>query len=189
MLLHADLAEDSAARFEALVKEERSTHFLIDWDGTIYQMLDVANCAYHAGEMNQRSIGVDLNNLMPNLEKNPNASPWPKKHPRLAEMTAEENLRILSRSAEINAARVKSYGYTRAQYRALGSLLRTLATMFPAIGAGPPRRSNGEVVSRVVDDPDRTPGVLAHWHVEADRWDPGPGFFWKRLGLDEVPAR
>lgn len=187
VVLHADLTEDSVAGLRALFREGLSTHFAIDWDGTIHQVLDVANCAWHAGEMNMRSIGIDLNNLMPNLEKTPSASPWPKRHPRLAEMTSQEYERPVSARLEINAARVKSYGYTDAQYRALGSLLRTLAAVFPAIGEGPPRWPDGKVMTRVVDDPAGTRGVLAHWHAETDRWDPGPGFDWRKLGLDMAP--
>lgn len=187
VVLHADTAEDSAAGVRGLVKASRSSHFTIDWDGTIHQLLDVANCAFHAGEMNMRSVGIDLNNLMPNLERTPNASPWPKRHPRLNEMTSPEYQRPVSALLQINSAWAKSYGYTDAQYRALGALLRTLATVFPAIDEGPPRGSDGLVPRRVVDDPVGTRGVLAHWHVEMDRWDPGPAFDWKELGLDTVP--
>jgi N-acetyl-anhydromuramyl-L-alanine amidase AmpD len=188
VVLHSDLAGDSAEWFKSLLARSLSTHFLIDWDGTIYQMTDVGVTAYHAGELNMRSIGIDLNNLMPNLHKKPKASPYPAKHPRLAEMQSLEYQRPVSELVEINYAKLKSYGYTNAQYASLGSLLRTLAAVYPALAAGPPRDDMGQVAMRAMENPGSIPGILAHWHGEMQRWDPGPGFDWKRLGLDEKPA-
>lgn len=45
-------------------KRSVSTHFEIDWDGTIYQLLDVEHQAYHSGIgwLNDQSVGVDLTN-------------------------------------------------------------------------------------------------------------------------------
>jgi hypothetical protein len=38
-----------------------STHFFIEPDGTIYQVMDIKYKAGHAGSINQKSIGIDLN--------------------------------------------------------------------------------------------------------------------------------
>jgi len=45
-------------------KRSVSTHLEIDWDGTIYQLIDLAKRAYHygIGWFNDTSIGVDLTN-------------------------------------------------------------------------------------------------------------------------------
>lgn len=188
VVLHTDLTPDSRAAFDVLLSKSLSDHFAIDWDGTIYQMLDVVWCAYHAGEANPRSIAVTLNNLMANLESKPRAPAWPKTHPRRAEMGGPGFERSESEVMSINGALVRSWGYTPAQYRALGSLLRTLAAVFPRLGVGAPMVGD-EVVPRVLDEPEDQDGVLAHWHWSADRWDPGPGFDWNRLGLDRAPAR
>jgi len=135
--------------------------------------------------MNQRSIGIDLDNLQPDLVRQPHALAYPKKHPRLAELQALPRPR--SEVMTINGAPTQSYGLTEPQYRSLQSLLRLLASVFPAIGDGAPQ-VDGKVVSHVLYDTSERHGVLAHWHTEYQRWDPGPGFDWQRLGLDDVPT-
>ncbi|MBL8787682.1 MAG: N-acetylmuramoyl-L-alanine amidase [Deltaproteobacteria bacterium] len=185
-ILHFNTADDSAKSFADQVKNSLSVHFMIDWDGTIYQGLDVADCAYHAGEANNQGIGIDLNNLAPLLHMKPKAPHFPKKHSRLAEMQSPEYARP-TQSGEINGVKVTTLGYTAAQYRALGSLLRTLTTVFPTLAIGAPRDAKGQVPNRTLDDPAKHDGVLAHYHWEVDRWDPGPAFDWDRLGLNDSP--
>jgi len=188
VILHSDNAADAADAFKTdFVANSLSTHFLIDWDGTIYQLLDVGECAYHAGEANQRGIGVHLDNLAANLLDKPKASAYPKKHPRLADMQSPAFERKLGPVETINSAKVQSYGYTEAQYRSLGSLLRLLASVFPQINRGEPVDNQGKTRWNVLDDPAQFGGVLAHWHWEAQRWDPGPSFDWARLGLRDTP--
>lgn len=36
-----------------------SAHFVIDRDGTIYQLIDIADTAWHASQVNSRSIGIE----------------------------------------------------------------------------------------------------------------------------------
>lgn len=36
-----------------------SAHFVIDRDGTVYQLLDLSDIAWHASEVNSRSIGIE----------------------------------------------------------------------------------------------------------------------------------
>lgn len=187
VVLHADQIGDSAAAFDALVARELSMHFMIDWDGTIYQLMDVSHAAYHAGEANQRSIGVELTNRHDNLVVHPKGSAHPKTHPRLAEMQSAAYERKRGPVAEINGVKVQTFGYTEAQYRSLGSLLRLLAAVFPAIARGQPVDGEGKTIGRVLDDPEHTQGVLAHWHWSAQQWDPGPAFDWRRLGLRDTP--
>lgn len=189
VVLHTDVAADAAAGVANDKRAGVSHHFAIDWDGTIHQLLDVAIEARHAGDADGDSVGIVLNNLLPNLEREPDASWLPAKHPRLPEMSTPEAARRVSDRMAINGVRVQSYGYTDAQYRSLGTLLRTLGRVFPAIGKGAPRDARGEVIGQVIVDVPAPEGVLAHWHVAADRWDPGPGLDWNRLGLDDAPVR
>ena len=67
IVLHWDVTHSSAGAVEVLQRRGLSTHFLIDSDGTIYQTLDVEYKAVHAGEANDRSIGIDLNHVGHNL--------------------------------------------------------------------------------------------------------------------------
>lgn len=54
------LSAESCAR--VLNKRGISVHFNIDNDGTIYQLLDTQHGAWHAGNSNHRSIGVEISN-------------------------------------------------------------------------------------------------------------------------------
>ena len=90
VLLHTDLTSDSALCFKALLQRSLSTHFMIDWDGTIYQGLDPMFVAYHAGDFNGSSIGVDINNRMKNLEREPSETPYNPDHELIATMSKKE---------------------------------------------------------------------------------------------------
>jgi N-acetyl-anhydromuramyl-L-alanine amidase AmpD len=53
-------AEGAIATFEASVHPNRvSAHFVIDRDGTVYQLLSIADTAWHASQVNSRSIGIE----------------------------------------------------------------------------------------------------------------------------------
>ena len=54
------LSSDSCAKI--LNKRGISVHFCIDNDGTIYQLLDTQHVAWHAGSVNNCSIGVEISN-------------------------------------------------------------------------------------------------------------------------------
>lgn len=62
-VLHWDVTFNARKTARVLAAKDVSTHFVIDWDGTIYQLVDAAQTAWHAGvtPVNDRSIGIDLN--------------------------------------------------------------------------------------------------------------------------------
>lgn len=61
---HWDVALSSESCARILNNRGISVHFSIDNDGTIYQLLDTQNGAWHAGnrEANKRSVGVEISN-------------------------------------------------------------------------------------------------------------------------------
>ncbi|MBM4387540.1 MAG: N-acetylmuramoyl-L-alanine amidase, partial [Deltaproteobacteria bacterium] len=172
IVLHTDLTPTSAECFNTLVRRGLSTHFMIDLDGTIYQSVDLRDASYHAGEVNNFSIGIDLNNEMPNLLENRDYKYTPP---------AEKNLeRPLSETMVINGTRCRSYGYSDAQYVALLELLKTLVKLFPNIKPESPFNEKGEIITTMLEDMN-FPGIVGHWHISPTRWDPGPGFDWQRI--------
>lgn len=179
IIIHTDLTSDSAKCFDVLVSRGLSTHFMVDWDGTIYQGLDPLYAAYHAGDANGSSIGIDFNNMMPNLAKEPSAPPYNEKLDRFAEMSEKKYRRPKSGRMTINGGRVMSYGYTDPQYQALIALLKVLTDQLN-IPKQVPFDAKGEIVTEVLTDPSY-PGIVGHWHISPDRWDPGPGFDWQRV--------
>ena len=59
---HWDVCLSAESCAKVLNKRGISVHFLIDNDGTIYQMLDTQHAAWHAGSINRSSIGVEISN-------------------------------------------------------------------------------------------------------------------------------
>lgn len=181
VVLHIDGCHDAAMCFRVLKSRSLSTHFIIDWDGTLYQCLDVMQQGYHAGAANGKAVGIDLNNMMKNLVKEPNAEMYPTGHPRYEEMMKKEFRRPKSDVQTIAYSKVQSYGFTDAQYTALIELLRVLIIKLPNIQNAYPMTLDGDVVRTPLEDAASHAGYMAHWHWEAQRWDPGPGFDWARV--------
>ena len=62
-VVHHDGCFDSRTCFHVLHNERGlSVHFLIDNDGTIFQTLDLVDCAFQAAGVNEISVGVELAN-------------------------------------------------------------------------------------------------------------------------------
>lgn len=59
---HWDVCLSSGQCQKVLDKRGISVHFLIDNDGTIYQTLDLQHAAFHAGNVNRKSVGVEISN-------------------------------------------------------------------------------------------------------------------------------
>ncbi len=150
IILHTDLTPDALGCFRALVGRQLSSHFLLNYDGVLYQPLDVMDCGYHAGEGNNASIGIDLNNELPNLVREPSAPPY--SGPNGAELQCTYPGPISERM-EVNGAKVQSYGYTDAQYTTLIELFKVLTRQLDKIQVQFPVDPKGEVVGRTLDAP------------------------------------
>lgn len=62
-VLHWDACRNSKKCFDVLVERKLSVHLLLDYDGMVYQALDLATAsAYHAAGINLRSVGVEIAN-------------------------------------------------------------------------------------------------------------------------------
>ena len=61
---HWDVCITSKTCHKVLTKRGISVHFMIDWDGTIYQSLDMQHIGWHAGgrNWNNWSVGVEICN-------------------------------------------------------------------------------------------------------------------------------
>ena len=180
VLLHTDLTSDSSMCFKALLARSLSTHFMIDWDGTIYQGLDPVFVAYHAGDFNGASIGIDLNNRMKNLEREPSETPYNPKHDLIATMSKKEYRRGGPERMRINGFWTKAWGYTDAQYQALLELLSVLTSTLD-IKPFVPMDEKREVIPTMLQDAAGFEGILGHYHITENRWDPGPAFDWARI--------
>jgi hypothetical protein len=158
---------------EAVVELEGrggSTHFVIDWDGVIFQTLDLAWEANHSQQrpIDARSVSIDLVNPV-ELGDKPGL-------PDEAEARGEH--RPLSDFVRLQGEEVQQWGYTAAQLRSLEALVRGLGKHFPRVPMRAPREG-GKVPRGVLEAPDKARGVVGHLHVSRRALDPGAGFPWE----------
>lgn len=199
-VLHYDSKGLSRPTFAILQKRGLSSHFLLDVDGTIYQTLDLRDRAYHATVANSRSVGIEIANIgayPPTETKEINA--WygldanghPVVHPPL-EMnpTGVRTPNFTARPARaepvrgvINGQDLVQYDFTPEQYAALSKLVAALHQVFPKLALDYPRDAQGKVVLHQLSPKDwaKFHGVLGHFHVQANKIDPGPAFDWDRV--------
>lgn len=162
-VVHHDGCATADMCFSVLQNQRgNSVHFLLDNDGTIYQTCDLAIMAYHASDWNLASIGVELCN----------------RGDALAEPTYYSK-RGQSRDVKpckINGHTIRSYDFTKAQYREFAKLCRALTRLLPNIPPEFPQASPGvqswSTIARGVSD--RFAGYIGHYHLTDQKWDPGP---------------
>ncbi|MBX3469586.1 MAG: N-acetylmuramoyl-L-alanine amidase [Planctomycetes bacterium] len=200
VVMHYDVAWTSRNCFRVLHDVRGlSCHFLLDVDGTIYQTLDLALRARHAGGVNDRSVGIEIAHPGP-LELTAGLAD------RYARDEASGAVRfdLGARSGDVRTgdfvvrpARAEPvagpihgrtytmYDFTDAQYEALGRLLAALARAFPEVRLEAPRGPDGAVTTTVADPATfgaaAGVGVIGHYHVTRAKQDPGPAFDWERV--------
>jgi N-acetyl-anhydromuramyl-L-alanine amidase AmpD len=77
----------------------------------------------------------------------------------------------------------RMYDLTPQQYNTLNKLTAALCTIFPKITCDAPRDAKGQVINHVLSDEQWKDfhGILGHYHVQANKQDPGPAFQWDRV--------
>jgi N-acetylmuramoyl-L-alanine amidase len=158
-VIHHDGCADSRTCFQVLHNERGlSVHFLIDNDGTIFQTLDLVDCAFQAAGVNEISVGVELANRGDAL-RFPNDY-----HGRRDKVTCK-----------INGHQFLAYEYTKPQIESMISLGKTLARVFPNLPQTyPTSGGDDQMWGTIPGDPREYAGYLGHYHVTAQKWDPGP---------------
>jgi N-acetyl-anhydromuramyl-L-alanine amidase AmpD len=185
VVIHADITTTSRACFNVLKSRGFSTHFMVDWDGTIYQSTDAAKKAIHAASdyidnVNNRAIGIDVNCLQNNYARSPELEA--RDRATLASQFGRDGMRRTSETIEINGVPWRSLGYTDVQYDALIKLLAGLSKAFPKLKLAAPIDERGEILWQVPAEFDlERIGIYGHMHLTAQKFDPGPGFDWGRV--------
>jgi N-acetylmuramoyl-L-alanine amidase len=201
LVVHFDARGTSRGCFEVLHDiRGLSVHFMLDLDGTIYQTLDVKEGAWHATVANGRSIGIEI----ANIGAYPPGGPSPLDHwyqvgaggrvrinvPEPPEQSGLRDRTAVSRPARdqpvigtIQGQLLRQYDFTDRQYESLIRLTATLCTLFPRIRCDYPRDASGALVRAKLAESElvRYQGILGHFHVQANKVDPGPAFQWDRL--------
>ncbi|MFO0748376.1 MAG: N-acetylmuramoyl-L-alanine amidase [Myxococcota bacterium] len=177
VVLHDTRTLDALEAMAQMEASGGSTHFVIDWDGAVYQTLDLAWEANHSHRdaIDHRSVSIDLVNPVV-LESAP--------LPPAAKSAGVE--RPLSEFVVVQGQEVQEWGYTAEQLAALKKLLRALGDVLPAVPLRVPRdaAAGDKVPRQFVPGLGDFVGVLGHLHLSPTATDPGPGFDWEAFGRD-----
>ena len=173
-VVHHDGVESSAECGKVLQERGLSVHFLIDNDGTIYQALDLADCAFHAAGANGASIGVELCNRG-EWREDPN---YYRKLGQAREHAPE---------FKVHDHPYSMWNFTLAQYDAMAALAKACARLFPNLPATYPQDGKRALIRTALQSPEGYSGYLGHYHVTQQKWDPGCFDF--RYVLDKVKSR
>lgn len=75
------------------------------------------------------------------------------------------------------------YDFTPEQYESLEKLTAALCTVFPNMPCDFPRDANGDPLNDKLPDEQLASyrGLLGHYHIQANKTDPGPAFDWSRV--------
>lgn len=206
-VLHYDVCGTSAQCFYILQDiRGLSVHFMLDVDGTIYQTLDLKERAWHAGEANNRSVGIEIANIGAYGKKDEDEADglpktlkkWYARDDRgRAYLTIPEGVKLgtLDTSRTYRPSRNEpvtgsiqgrdqtQYDFTEAQYDSLTKLIATLHKALPGIELDYPRNPDGSLRTTALSKEELAEfkGVIGHYHITTAKSDPGPALDWDRI--------
>jgi len=145
-----------------------SVHFCIDNDGTIIQLMDTNNIAWHARGVNTKSIGVEVSNAVYMKHASKYKPPRP----------VWENV-------ECHGKQIGPIlGFTDEQVKALKALTKALCNRYK-IPLAVPLNEKGELIKGVAKSWKTFKGVMAHYHLNKGKTDPA-GLDLKEVVKDET---
>lgn len=176
--LHHDVTTSATDTYSVLCTRGLSTHFVVNYDGVLYQMMDPYHTAWATGENNNMCVAIDMNNPV---------------YPELRDIDPAAGKREIYQG-KINGSVKTMLGYTEEQYETLIALFKALITPIQVPGEEPwipmsafaancfpPISESGEVINRLLRDSTQFKGFLGHYHCSSNKWDPGPAFDWMRV--------
>jgi len=137
-----------------------STHFCIDNDGIIYQYVDTNNAAWHAGGVNNYSIGIDFSNA------------YYLKYNRYY-VKKGFNERPICKDSVVHGIKLKPHlGYYPVQIEAYKKLLEVLCSHYN-IPLQTPVTDEGVANTGVVKEAvkKKYKGIICHYHVSRNKID------------------
>jgi N-acetyl-anhydromuramyl-L-alanine amidase AmpD len=146
IVLHHDATFSSADAVRVLRARSLSYHFSIDNDGTIYQLVDCEDTAWHSKDVNARSIGICLSNAVDVRHADRYDPPRPRE------------------TSKVHGVTVHNLGWYPVQIQAAKQLVMALAFHYEI-----PLWTPNEAV--VVTDRLK-PGVYGHYHFDRGKIDP-----------------
>ena len=162
IVTHWDAALSAASCKRILEKRKISTHFVIDNDGTILQLVDTNHAAWHAGirSVNKASIGIDFSNAV-----------YTKYN--LTYQRRGHGLRPVIENCRVHGRKIKPFlGYYPLQIEAYKALLRALHEHYQ-IELKCPLDAEGNLLTTVDDTARKAKfkGVVNHYNLTTKKWD------------------
>jgi hypothetical protein len=159
---HWDVCLSSESCAKVLNNRGISVHFLIDNDGTIYQMLDTQHGAWHAGSVNSCSIGVEISNAY-----------YPKYQPWYVKNGFGE--RPIISSAECHGKKMSDFtGFYDIQLDALKALWVAIHNRYDIPYQTPESGDSDFMTSRIYEpsvDKRKFRGFVSHYHQSKRKID------------------
>ena len=198
-VIHYDVCGVSQTCFRVLHDERcLSVQFMLDIDGTIYQTLDLKERAQHATIANARSVGVEIAHIgaYPPNDKSAmerwyldGADGPVLRPPRPISDLGVRTKGFVGRpdrkeliEGNIQGQDLVQYDFTPQQYDSLIKLTATLCTVFPKLKCTYPMEDGKLIPHRLSGEEwKKFQGVLGHYHVQANKTDPGPAFNWEKV--------
>jgi N-acetyl-anhydromuramyl-L-alanine amidase AmpD len=186
IVLHftAGLSARSAVDTWRSKPEHVATAYVVDGDGTIYEVFDPSFWAYHLGIKgtsvhDKRSVGIEIANVGP-LKQSPGNQRalnwWPAEFRRQYCLLDEEE-----KYRKVNYRGIDYFAtFSAAQYSAVAKLVQHLCDRLS--------------IPRIVPGKDKRPdfdlpfyssykGIATHANFRRDKWDIGPCYDWESLGI------
>ncbi|GBC07551.1 hypothetical protein RclHR1_07520015 [Rhizophagus clarus] len=140
IVLHWDVCESVRDCFRTLCQRGLSAHLMIDWDGSVYQILDLIKLANHAKGCNHNSIGI--------MPQNP------------VNILRNDRNRPLTASREPDSNEPYSHlDFTNEQKEMVVKVCNDLCNIFPNI----PR------ITDILSEEEKI-GILAHYNTQHGRY-------------------
>jgi hypothetical protein len=161
-VVHFDVCLSAKSCFQVLKDRNLSVQFLLDNDGTIYQLMDTIHIAQHAKGVNDVSIGVEISNAF-----------YEKFNKSYIQMGLPP--REVLKNSVVHGKKIESHlGFYDVQVQALQALCKAISVGHPTIKLQTPNAI--EVIPEVVSK--KYSGIIGHYHVTKEKIDP--------VGLDLV---
>lgn len=188
IVLHFTAGTTARSAYQTWLNESKpvATAYLVERDGTIYEVFDPSYWAFHLGVKkgpkgvhDRRSIGIEIANVGP--LKASSADPnllnwWPNKW-QTRWCTVDEQDRYVKASY-----RGIDYfaSFPHAQLDAVAQLVSYLCDRFGIKKKLPPAARRGQCDLAYFQT---FKGIASHQNFRTDKWDIGPAFDWSRLGI------
>tara|TARA_B100000131_G_C18122209_1_gene613331 strand:- start:1804 stop:2664 length:861 start_codon:yes stop_codon:yes gene_type:complete len=162
MVTHWDACTSAKSCKRVLEARNISTHFCIDNDGVIFQLLDTNDIGWHAGirRVNNASIGIDFSNA------------YYEKYNRIYEKRGLPPRPVL-KDSRVHGVKLKPHlGYYKVQLEAYARLVKALGDHYN-IPFKVPEDENGKLLTRVDSSArsGRFKGVVCHYHLTRGKID------------------